>query len=78
MQLVCTCIGSGRPRSFDVLVDGEKIATQELEIHPTELFDVEYKLPEPLTRGKQKITVKFQALPDSTAGRLIDVRVAQQ
>jgi len=78
MLLVCTYIGSeGRPRSFDVLVDGEKIATQSLEIHPTELFDVEYKLPETLTRGKQKITVKFQALPNSTAGQVLDVRVAQ-
>jgi hypothetical protein len=31
-----------------------------------------------LTRGKQKITVKFQALPNSSAGQLLDVRVAQQ
>jgi hypothetical protein len=79
MRLVCTYIGSeGRPRSFEVWVDGEKIATQALEIHPTELFDVEYKLPETLTRGKQKITVKFQALPNSTAGQVLDVRVVQQ
>jgi len=79
MLLVCTYIGSeGRPRSFEVWVDGEKVATQSLEIHPTELFDVEYKLPETLTRGKQKITVKFQALPNSTAGQVLDVRVAQQ
>jgi hypothetical protein len=79
LLLVCTYIGSeGRARAFDVLVDGEKIATQRLEIHPTELFDVEYKLPEALTRGKQKITVKFQALPDSTAGQVLDIRVARQ
>jgi DUF1680 family protein len=79
MLLVCTYIGSeGRPRSFEIWVDGEKIATQSLEIHPTELFDVEYKLPETLTRGKQKITVKFQALPNSTAGQVLDVRVAHQ
>jgi DUF1680 family protein len=78
MLLVCTYIGSeGRSRAFDVLVDGEKIATQRLEIHPTEMFDVEYKLPEQLTRGKQKITVKFQALPNSTAGQVLDVRIAQ-
>jgi DUF1680 family protein len=78
MTLVCTYVGSeGRRRAFDVLVEGEKIGTQTLEIHPTELFDVEYKLPEQLTRGKQRITVKFQALPDSTAGSVIDVRVIQ-
>ena len=79
LLLVCTYIGSeGRARAFDVLVDGEKIATQRLEIHPTEMFDVEYKLPEALTRGKQKITVKFQALPNSTAGQVLDVRLARQ
>jgi hypothetical protein len=78
MLLVCTYIGSeGRSRSFDVLVDDEKIATQRLEIHPTEFFDVEYKLPEQLTRGKPKVTVRFQALPNSTAGQVLDVRIAQ-
>ena len=75
--LACTYVGSeGRRRAFDILVDGEKIATQTLEIHPTELFDVEYPLPERLTAGKSKITVRFQALPDSTAGRVLDVRTA--
>jgi hypothetical protein len=79
MMLVCTYIGSeGRTRSFDILVDGQKIATEKLEIHPTETFDVEYRLPEPLTRGKQKITVRFQALSNSTAGQLLDVRTAQR
>lgn len=78
LTLVCTFRGSeGRLRSFDVLVDGEKIATQTLEIHPGELFDFEYPLPAALTRGKQRITVKFQAQPNSMAGSLFDVRVAQ-
>jgi hypothetical protein len=78
MTLVCTFRGSeGRRRSFDILVDGEKVATQSLEIHPGELFDFEYPLPEALTRGKQRITVKFQAHADSTAGSVFDVRVIQ-
>jgi len=78
VTLVCTYRGSeGRPRSFDVLVDGEKIATQTLEIHPGELFDFEYPLPEQLTRGKERITVKFQSRPNAMAGSVFDVRVAQ-
>jgi len=78
MVMVCTYVGSeGRSRAFDVLVDGEKIATEKLEIHPAELFDVEYNLPEQLTRGKQKVTVRFQALANSTAGQVLDVRIAQ-
>ena len=78
MTLVCTYRGSeGRRRAFDILVDGEKVAAQTLEIHPTETFDFEYPLPEALTRGKQKITVKFQAQPDAALGMVLDVRVAQ-
>ncbi|HKN47714.1 MAG TPA: beta-L-arabinofuranosidase domain-containing protein, partial [Candidatus Polarisedimenticolia bacterium] len=43
MTLVFTYKGvEGRPRSFDVLVDGEKVATRTVEYHPTELLDAEY------------------------------------
>jgi DUF1680 family protein len=65
----------GRRRAFDVLVDGEKIATETLEYHPTEQLDREYAVPETLTRGKSAITVTFRAQNDNaTAGALIDVR----
>jgi DUF1680 family protein len=78
VTLVCTYRGSeGRRRVFDILIDGEKIATQSLEIHPTELFDVEYPLAEALTRGKERVTIKFQAHPEAIAGSLLDVRIAQ-
>ncbi len=76
--LVCTYRGSeGRSRVFDVLVNGERVATQALENHPVELFDFEYPLPEQFTRGKDRITVKFQAHTDATAGSVFDVRVVQ-
>jgi hypothetical protein len=78
MVLVCTYVGSfGRPRTFDVQVDGEKVATQTLAAAPAELFDFEYKLPEPLTRGKQRVTVKFQSLPDAGTASVFDVRIIQ-
>jgi DUF1680 family protein len=78
MTLVCSYRGSeGRRRAFDILVEGEKVATQILEIHPTETFDFEYPLPEQLTRGKQRITVKFQAHAEAAAGTLLEARVAQ-
>jgi hypothetical protein len=65
----------GRRRAFDVLVDGEKIAAETLEYHPTEQLDREYAVPETLTRGKDAITVRFQAQGENaTAGALIDVR----
>jgi DUF1680 family protein len=78
MVLVCTYVGSfGRPRTFDILVDGEKVATQTLEAAPAGFVDFEYKLPEPLTRGKQRVTVKFQSLPKAATGSVLDVRIIQ-
>ena len=59
---------SGR-RTFDILVDGEKIATQTLNRDkPNEFFDVDHKLPVELTRGKSKVTVKFQGHPGNMTG----------
>jgi hypothetical protein len=61
-ELVCTYWGGQANRSFDVLVDNVKIATQTLnQDKPGEPFDVTYALPVELTAGKQKITVKLQA-----------------
>ena len=78
ITLVCTYRGSEGPRrAFDILVDGEKVASQVLDIAPTELFDIEYVLPEKATKGKQKISVKFQAHQDAIAGAVFDVRVIQ-
>ena len=78
MILVCTFVGGfGRSRPFDVFADGEKIATQTLEAAPAELVDVEYKLPDQLTRGKQRVTVKFVSQPNVRTASVFDVRIVQ-
>jgi uncharacterized protein len=78
LTLVCTYRGSeGRRRAFEVLVDGERVATEELMNHPTEVFEAEYAIPEQLVRGKERINVRFKALPGATAGSIFDVRVIQ-
>ena len=59
---------------FDILVDGHRLATETLEYHPTEELDKEYPIPEALTRGKDHVTIRFQAKPDATAGAVIEVR----
>lgn len=74
MMLAFTYLGTeGRRRTFDVLVDGVTIATKTAEYHPTELLDAEYPIPPELTRGKQKVTVRFQA-PDSVSAAVFEVR----
>ncbi len=77
VTLVCTYRGSeGRRRSFDVMVDGAKVATESLEYHPTEELDREYTIPESLTRGKDHVTVRFLAQEQSTAGAVLEVRTS--
>ena len=68
--------GEGRPRTFDVLVDGVRIATRTTEYHPTELLDAEYPVPASLTRGKETVTVTFQAHADSASAAIFEVRMA--
>ena len=63
-------------REFDILVDDQKIATQRLENNqPDKFYDQVYRLPADLLKGKQTITVKFQAHPAETAGGVFAARV---
>ncbi len=66
-------------RTFDVLVDGRKIATQALHRdRPERFWDKVYELPTDLTRGKSKVTVRFQAMPGHYAGGVFGVRVVKR
>jgi hypothetical protein len=55
----------GRTGGFDVLVDGIKVGEQTMERRTPEqdvrFFDVKYPLPLDMVKGKQKVTVRFQA-----------------
>jgi DUF1680 family protein len=79
VSLICTYWGGEvGARTFDILVDGVKVATQSLQNdRPGAFFDVTYAAPEELTRGKGKVTVRFQARPGNTAGGLYGLRVIQ-
>jgi DUF1680 family protein len=74
LVLFCTYWGSeSGPRTFDILVDGAKIATQTLANNrPDEFFDVEYPIPEALTHGRQQVTVRFQSHAGNFAGGVFD------
>ena len=69
--LLCSYWGSDVGRSFDILVDGTKIVTQELQDNqPGAFFQVEYAIPLELTEGKESVVVRFAAQTGSTAGGL--------
>ena len=69
MTLRCTYWGSDSAREFDILVDGEKIATQKLpKGKANEFVDEDYAIPLKLTEGKERMTVEFKSHPGSIAG----------
>lgn len=71
--------GDAGNRRFDILVNGQKIAEQTLENNrPGAFFDVRYPIPEALTRGKSKATVRFQAKPGAVAGGVFGARIVRR
>ncbi|MEA3367757.1 MAG: DUF6805 domain-containing protein, partial [Planctomycetota bacterium] len=80
VDLLCTWWGGDAGgRAFDILVDGQKIATQKLQRNkPGKFFGVAYPIPEELTRGKKQVTVKLQAHPGKTAGGLFGARTLRR
>jgi hypothetical protein len=68
--------GSERSRTFDIIVDDVKIATQKLDNdRPGKFFDVDYPLPEALTKGKSSVKVRFVPADRSSAGPVFGVRL---
>ncbi|MDE3057895.1 MAG: glycoside hydrolase family 127 protein [Bacteroidota bacterium] len=79
-DLVVTYWGSEtHEREFDIMTEGEKIATQTLLMNKrSRFFNVTYALPDLLVKGKDTITVKFQARPANIAGGVFGVRVVKR
>jgi len=70
--------GDSGNRVFDILIDGQKLATQKINApKPGEFTDVTYAVPVELTNGKQKVTVTFQAHPGSMAGGVFGCRIVK-
>jgi hypothetical protein len=77
MVLVITYIrDEWRRRTFDILIDGEKVADQIIEARgPQEFFDVEYPLPDAVVKGKGKVTVRFQATGGNEIAAVFGIRM---
>jgi DUF1680 family protein len=76
LVLQATYWGSETNRVFDILVDGTAIAHERLSgRQPGAWIDVDYPVPEALTKGKQKITVRFDPKEGKTAGPVFGVRL---
>ncbi len=76
--LLCTYIGDDKNRSFDILVDGVKIASEELSGgKPGKFYEKEYPIPENLLH-KNTIVVRVQATKGKTAGRMFGCRTIRK
>jgi hypothetical protein len=70
--------GETRRHTFDVTAEGEAIATQSLfDDRPGELYEVEYPLPERLTRGRERVRVGFRTGPRQSTGAVFAVRIVR-
>jgi len=70
MTLLCTYWGDDFGRTFDILVNGQKIATETLaHSKPGKFYDVDYPLAPALTANNANaIVILFRAHHDSYAG----------
>lgn len=71
--------GYRREKSFDILVEGQKIASEDVtKARGDHFFTVEYEIPAELTRGKNQITVELRAQARRIAGPLYGARTVRR
>lgn len=76
MTLVVTYYrDSRRPRNFEILIDGRKLADVKLEASSEARFeDFEYKIPAEMVAGKNKLTIRFQSA-EGQIGPVFGIRI---
>ncbi|MHC1764381.1 MAG: beta-L-arabinofuranosidase domain-containing protein [Verrucomicrobiia bacterium] len=63
-------------RTFEILVDGVRIGEQAIERRgPMRFFDVQYPVPPGAVKGKEKVTVRFQATQGNETGAVFGIRM---
>lgn len=78
-SLLLTYIGDDKDRTFDILVDGTKIATVDWKGGKTgKFYDEVYPLPADLIKDKTKIVVRIEANQGRTAGRVFGCRTIRK
>jgi DUF1680 family protein len=81
MTLIATYHAEERAKkTFEILIDGIKVGEQTIERHrpgngSKGFFDVEYPIPAEVTKGKQKVTVRFQATGGNETAVVFAVRL---
>ncbi|HUW92881.1 MAG TPA: beta-L-arabinofuranosidase domain-containing protein [Bacteroidales bacterium] len=65
-------------KTFDILVNGKVIATENLSNKKDgEFIYVEYPIPAEMTKGKSKVTLRIEAQPKNMAGPVFGLRTVR-
>jgi hypothetical protein len=78
VDLAVTYWGGDAGRAFDILANGELLATETLDhSKPGQFFEKQYSLPAKVLSGAAngRITIKFSVKPGSGTGDVYDVRL---
>lgn len=79
LQLICTYWGmDNRYRTFDIMVEGEVVGTEDLnKFKDSKFYEIYYDIPAALTEGKDQIEVKFLPHENNEAGPVYGVRLVK-
>jgi len=67
-----------RARSFEILVDGERLAQERIPFDSeSRFYDREYALPPALVQGKTRLTIRFQALEGNEIAPVYGLRLVR-
>jgi len=67
-------------RKFDIFIDDKKLVTEDntSKWNQSMFKDVVYPIPDSMVKGKAHVRVKFQSLPESTAGAVYYLRLIRK
>jgi hypothetical protein len=67
-------------RKFDIYIDDEKLISENNtgRWNQSRFFDIAYPIPDAMLTGKDHIRVKFQPLPQNTAGAVYYIRLVRK
>lgn len=79
-NLIATYWGmDNRGRVFDILIDGKKITTEDLnKFKDSKFYDISYRIPTELLAGKSSVKITFRAKPGNQAGPLYGIRLVKE
>jgi hypothetical protein len=61
------------PSDFEILIEGTSVGRVALDAGAWEFYETRYDLPAPVTTGKPRVTVRFQAVGTGTTARIAPV-----